>query len=220
VLTVAIAGCDGAGKSTLVRGLAAALAARGIDVEVVDKWDIFDPAAYPECAFLDGDRERLKRCVASMQGIARALFVLWMIAMTLKRMDDRAGEEKIRLLDGYWMKHAAAEIVLGCPADAVLATVRALPLADLTLFLDLPPEAALRRKPRPSRYECGCDARESREAFFSHQSRVRALLSEWTNELGWVRIDSEMPGGVVLDDVLRRVLRAFETRESAETVAA
>lgn len=203
---IAIAGCDGAGKSTLVRNLAAALVARGCDVEIIDKWDIFDPARHPECAFLDGDQDRLKQCVSAMDGVARALFIFWMISLPLKRID--AASDRIYLLDGYWMKHAAAEILLGCPPEVVLATVNALPEANLTFFLDASPATASGRKQRRSRYECGRDSESSQTAFSSHQSKVGALLSEWADERGWVRIDSEMPGESVLQQVLERVAGA------------
>lgn len=200
---IAIAGCDGAGKSTLVRSLAAALVERGFETEIVDKWDIFDPARHPECAFLAGGPERLKQCVSAMDGVARALFIFWMISLTLKRID--AASERIYLLDGYWMKHAAAEILLGCPPEVVLATVNALPEADLTIFLDVSADTALGRRQQRSRYECGRGPQSSRAAFCAHQSKVGALLSELARERGWVRIDSGMSRESVLLEVLKRI---------------
>src|SRR5262249_38687216 len=151
------------------------------------KWDIFDRRRYPECAFLDADQDRFKHCVAAMDGIARALFIFWMIALTLKRI--AAAPDKIYLLDGYWMKHAAAEILLGCPPELVLAAVNALPEADATLLLDVSPATAIGRKPQRSAYECGRSFAGTRTAFCSHQSRLGALLSEWADERGWARID-------------------------------
>lgn len=201
---IAIAGCDGAGKSTLVRNLAAALAGRGLDVEVVDKWDVFDPAQHPECAFLAGGPERLKQCVPAMDGVARALFIFWMIALTLKRV-RRGAARRIYLLDGYWMKHAAAEIVLGCPPAVVFAIVDALPEADLTFFLDVSPDIAAGRKRERSRYECGRDSENSRTGFSSHQAKVGSLLSGWADERGWVRVDSEAARESILEAALARI---------------
>lgn len=202
---IAIAGCDGAGKSTLVRNLAAALARRGHDVEVLDKWDIFDAQRYPECAFLGDDQEQLKRCVSAMDGVARALFIFWMISLTLKPL-RAAAAGKVYLLDGYWMKHAAAEILLGCPPGVVFAAVDALPEADLTFFLEVAPGTALGRKPQRSRYECGRSRDGSQAAFASHQAKVGSLLSTWAHERGWVRIDSDMAREAVLKEVLDRVV--------------
>ena len=218
-MLIAIAGCDGAGKSTLVRSLAAELALHGRDVEIVDKWDIFRAADYPECEFLNRDREQLTRCVSAMDGIARALFIFWMISLTLKRIGE-APSGKTYLLDGYWMKHAAAEILLGCPAEVVLATVNALPRADLTFLLDVSPETASGRKPSRSRYECGRQDGHSRAAFSSHQSRVRAVLSDWADEKGWIRIDSELPRDAVLRQVLGRIVGATHRGRSGEALAA
>jgi dTMP kinase len=215
---IAIAGCDGAGKSTLVRSLAAALVDRGFEAEVVDKWDVFDPARYPECAFLAGGPERLKQCVSAMDGVARALFIFWMIALTLKPI-RRGAADKVYLLDGYWMKHAAAEILLGCPPEIVLAAVNALPEADLTVFLDVPPATALGRKQQRSRYECGRGAETSRAAFASHQSKVGALLSEWARERGWARIDSGMSAERVLRTAVQRIERSLRPAPQAAHAA-
>jgi dTMP kinase len=201
---IAVAGCDGAGKSTLVRNLASALAAQGHDVEVLDKWDIYDAQRYPECAFLGGDQDQLKRGVAAMDGVARALFIFWMISLTLKPLRTAAAG-KIHLLDGYWMKHAAAEILLGCPPGVVLAAVDALPEADLTFFLDVAPGTALGRKPRRSRYECGRDRDGSQAAFASHQAKVGSMLSAWARKRDWIRIDSGMAPEAVLEEALRQI---------------
>jgi dTMP kinase len=217
-MLIAVAGCDGAGKSTLVRSLAAALERRGLAAEVVDKWDIFDPARYPECAFLDADQDRFKTCVAAMDGVARTLFIFWMIALPLKRIDPASG--KIYLLDGYWMKHAAAEILLGCPPELVLAAVDALPRADLTFFLDVSPGAALARKQDRSRYECGRGADGLPAAFVAHQSRLGALLDEWADERGWARIDAAAARESVLQEILRRVLCARDRPHAAAPLAA
>jgi len=201
---IAIAGCDGAGKSTLVRNLAVALASRGFETEIVDKWDLFDVTQFPECAFLAGGPERLKQCVPAMDGVARALFIFWMIALTLKPI-RRGAASKVYLLDGYWMKHAAAELLLGCPPEVVLAAVNALPEADLTIFLDVPPDTALERKQKRSRYECGRDPESSRSGFSSHQAKVGLLLSAWADERGWARIDSGMTRESVLREALKRL---------------
>jgi thymidylate kinase len=201
---IAIAGCDGAGKSTLVRNLAAALAERGFETEIVDKWDLFDASRYPECAFLTGGPERLKQCVPAMEGVARALFIFWMIALTLKPI-RRDAADKVYLLDGYWMKHAAAEILLGCAPEVVLAAVNALPEADLTFFLDVSPATASGRRQSQSRYECGRASESSPAAFSLHQTKLRALLSEWADARGWIRIDSEMSPESALNEALERI---------------
>ena len=210
---IAIAGCDGAGKSTLVRALAAELSAEGLGVEIVDKWDVFDPARYPECAFLDRDRERFKLCVSSMEGVARALFVFWMISLTLKRVDSAC--DTIYLVDGYWMKHAASEILRGCPPAVVFAAVDAMPRADVTFLLEVSAGAASERRPRRSPYECGLGADASHAAFASHQSKIGLLLTEWAEDRGWVRIDSNRAPESVLEEVLSRIPSGFRRAPAA-----
>src|SRR5258706_13326249 len=90
---IAIAGCDGAGKSTLVRNLAVALASRGFETEIVDKWDLFDVTQFPECAFLAGGPERLKQCGPAMDGVGRALLSFWVIALRPQPSVARPGSK-------------------------------------------------------------------------------------------------------------------------------
>lgn len=188
-MLIALAGCDGAGKTTQIRGLRARLAARGYSVSVLDKWDVLDTAKFPECRFLRPDLEELKRGIADMDGVSRALIFFWTLCFTLtKDRLDRPGH--VYLLDGYWMKHAAGEIALGCDANWVLATVRQMPSADVTIYMDIAPEDALERKTSFTLMECGRQRDKGREAFLTHQRRMRERLLGWCDEMGWVKISA------------------------------
>jgi dTMP kinase len=91
--TAAIAGCDGTGKSTLVGRVAQRLRARGVRVEILDKWDVFDAKRLSECRFLAPEPSTLRQCVAEMEGSARVLFIFWMIRVTLRRLQEREGAD-------------------------------------------------------------------------------------------------------------------------------
>jgi dTMP kinase len=168
------------------------LARRGYETSVIDKWDILDHERFPECRFIGVELDELKRCMASMPGISRALMLFWTLAITLTRPHPE-GADHIYLLDGYWMKHAAAEIALGCDAEWVLATVRRLPAPDLTLYLDVTPEVAVQRKGSFNLMECGLRPDLGRGSFLTHQRRLRRHLLRWCDEFGWARIQATFP---------------------------
>jgi len=156
---------------------------------VIDKRDILRPDKLPECRFLDPDFPKLRACVAEMNGPARALFWFWAIGISLSRADFE-NQERVYLLDGYWMKQAAAEVVYGCDADWVLHVVSAFPKPDLTIYLDVSPEDALARKTERTPYECGRRGDLDAGAFLDHQGQVRSVLLEWCERFGWERLST------------------------------
>ncbi|HEY0479793.1 MAG TPA: hypothetical protein VGD37_19875 [Kofleriaceae bacterium] len=188
-MLIALAGCDGAGKTTQIEALRARLSARGYCVSVLDKWDVLDTERFPECRFLRPDLGDLKACIADMEGVSRAMIFFWTLCITLTK-DRLERPDRIYLLDGHWMKHAAGEIALGCDPDWVLMTVRQMPRADVTIYLDIPPEDAFARKSSFTLMECGRDRTRSREAFLTHQRRMRERLLAWSDEMGWVKISA------------------------------
>lgn len=188
-MLVAVTGCDGAGKSTQVRQVGRWLEARGWRTEVIDRWEILDAEKFPECRFIRSTREEVRVCNSEMEGLARAMFLFWTISLTLERADLR-DPLRVYLLDSYWMKHAAAEIEFGCDPAWIEATVRCLPPADATVYLDITPEEALRRKPDVTPYECARNPDLNPEDFVSHQSKMRRRLLGWAGDYGWEVVSS------------------------------
>lgn len=180
-------GTDGAGKSTQIQRTIARLAGRGLTAQRHDKWDVLDRGRFPECRFIGESLDDLRRCITEMEGDSRALFLFWTLAATLKGM----GSCDVDLIDGYWYKHAAAELTLGCSRQLIDALGAALPPPDHVLYLRVDPERALARKPALTRYECGRDPALSPESFLRHQHRLRALLDERARESGWTVIDAD-----------------------------
>ncbi len=205
-MLIAFAGLDGAGKSTQTKALAKRLGDDGRSVKIIDKWDVLDPTIHPECRFMDSNLEELRVCISEMKGPGRALFLFWCIALTTTRSMTEPYDCFIS--DGYWMKHAAAELAMGASRAMIEGYVEAMPKADLTLYFDVAPEMALERKIAGdlTPYECGCDPEMRPERFLKHQSAVRAVLRDWAARDGWITIDATRDAGTIAEDVAGHVL--------------
>jgi adenylate kinase len=112
------------------------------------------------------------------------LFLGWLNTLAAERA--RAAEEDLVVLDGYWIKHAATELLAGCPEKLVDAIVEAMAPVDTVVFFDVTPQEALRRKKGDiTPYECGRDPRCRPESFLSHQTAVRDVMLDWADRRGW-----------------------------------
>ncbi len=199
-MLVAFAGCDGAGKTTQVKMVRQWLEEKGWQAEIVDRWDILDVEKFPECRFIRSSRNEVRVCNSEMEGLGRAMFLFWTISLTLQKINWR-DSSRVYLLDGYWMKHAVAEIEFGCDPEWIEATVRSLPPADVTIYLDITPEEALHRKPDVTPYECGRDATLNPEDFIRHQTKLRQGLLRWADDFGWNVISSMQESSLVTQQI-------------------
>jgi dTMP kinase len=204
-MLIALIGADGAGKSTQAAMLRDRLAETGIAVRYFDMWNVLKPELHPECRFVTGDRPVVRTCIAEMEGPGRALFLFWMMALAARR--SLADAADIVVADGYWQKHAAAELAYGCPPALIDGVSAAFPRPDLTLFLDVTPEIALARKGSAglTPYECARDPAMPPEKFLTHQARVRATLASWATSENWARIDAGREPAPVAADIDRAV---------------
>jgi thymidylate kinase len=208
---IVVTGADAVGKSTLTRALRDRLEARGTGTRQVDKWQIYDFQAHPECAFLEGVPLRLLRSsISAMPVPARTLFLFWTMNITMR--DEFVGGGDVVFIDSYWYKHAAAERVYGASEELIDAAVATLPVPDLVILLDIEPERAWERKAASGfhdvvPYECGMDAEMTRESFVRHQGRLRAELLGWARRFGWVVLDADAP----LQELERRALERVDT---------
>lgn len=212
-MRVAVVGGDGAGKSSATRYLETQLTRRGLLVRRVDKWDVIRADMYPEYRFMRDDLPTLRRCVSDMQPVTRTFFLFWTLHGTLQKHAEEGAD--IVLLDGYWPKHAASEILYSRCPDLVEAAVALMPPTDLTLFLDVTPEIAYARRIADTGtplvpYECGLDENLSREGFLSHQTRSREILSRWSDFYGWSRIDADRDPQDVRDALDQAIQTALE----------
>jgi thymidylate kinase len=205
---VSLVGSDGAGKSTVSRLATERLAAAGATVERVDRWDIVDSPAYPATRFMKPDVPDTRLCVAEMPNPTRFLFLMWSISHALlARTPPAVGDDSVTVLDGYWMKHAASEIVYGLDRAWAESVVSALPVSEQVLYLRLDPKRAWERKVGRDvvPYECGMDPDCSQENFLAHQDRILAQLDDWAERFGWITVDAGQPVDDVADQVVATV---------------
>ncbi|MER8235558.1 thymidylate kinase [Streptomyces sp. NPDC094049] len=210
-MLLALTGTDGVGKSTVSRALVTELNRRGHRARTVDRWDIVADDRYPAARFLSHDIRDIRTCVADMPGTSRLLFLVWSMAMALEGL--REDPDEIVVVDGYWMKHAASEIVYGLEPSWVEAVVAGLPAADLTVRLGLDPSTAWRRKQGDLvPYECGMDPACAEESFLAHQRSISGHLDRWTGRHHWPTVDADQP----LARVTAELVELVELAERAE----
>lgn len=206
-MLIAIAGPDGAGKSTLSKRLVQSLRQRGLDAVRLDRFDILDSQVSPASGFIDTDVLTVRQAVLAMPSAsARLLFILWSIAVTVSQA-VAAKPDRIIIHDSYWMKHTAAEILFGADEEAALAAVQLLPRPDLVFYFKAPAETLLARKPADDRvpYECGMDPACAPESFLNHQRRIQGLLEAWSERDGWLEVDGRQPLEAVEAQLLERI---------------
>jgi dTMP kinase len=219
MVLVAIVGCDGAGKSSAVQLLRTELS-REFRVKQIDKWNVLDSATFPEYRFMIPDLPTLRRCVSDMPEVTRTLFVFWTLHGTLTPKATAGAD--IVLLDGYWPKHAASEILYSGRRELVEMLSAIMPTPDLTLFLDVDPAVAYRRRSADKTtplvpYECGLDQTCSEAGFMCHQKATRKILTEWCETFNWTRIDANAEQTTVADAIFaatRCMMRNVSRRPS------
>jgi dTMP kinase len=212
-MLVAIVGSDGAGKTTISKALVHALNQMGRPARCVERWDIIANRAFPSARFLKNDLPDIRSCVADMPPQSRFLFLLWSMSLALSGEICPNREDEIIILDGYWMKHAASEVVYGLAPEWVISVAAGLPEPQVVLRLNLTPEQAWSRKQRDIvPYECGMDESCSRESFLGHQTRLQAVLDQWSGRYGWIDINAASPLQAVLTTAAAKILASAPHR--------
>ena len=199
-MLIAFAGIDGAGKTTQVYRIHQWLKEEGWESEIVDRWEILDPEKFPECRFIRSSRSEVRVCNSEMEGLGRAMFLFWTISLVIDKI-VKGDPDRVYLLDSYWMKHAVAEIEFGCDPAWIEATVKALPPADLTIYLDITPEEALSRKLDLTPYECARNPELNEEDFLRHQAKLRQGLQRWAVDYGWEVVSSMQEPAQVTEQI-------------------
>ncbi|SET49378.1 Thymidylate kinase [Salinibacillus kushneri] len=209
-MLITFTGCDGSGKSTQIKKIQKWLRDNNYNVDILDKWNILDSEKFPECRFINTPLSDLRVCISEMEGISRALFLFWSISITLTK-NNLQDKNHIYLLDGYWMKHAASEILYGCDEKWIKETFLQLPISDLVFYFDVPPKEALKRKQGDlTPYECGRDNEVKEENFIRHQTKLRKLLKSWANSYSWQQVSSLQPEDDITNNVQNIILNEIK----------
>lgn len=208
---IAVVGGDGAGKTSAAQ-LVSSTFRPELCVRQIDKWDVLDKIQHPEYRFLLSDLALFRRCVSDMPEITRTLFLFWMLHGTFTPSATRGAD--LIVLDGYWPKHAASEIIYSGRHDLVEMLISIMPAPTLTLMLDVDPAVAYERRVADKAtflvpYECGLDLNCSKHAFMTHQSKIREILLGWCSTFGWKRLDANVDRAIVENSVLGAVRSAM-----------
>jgi thymidylate kinase len=207
-MLVSMVGADGAGKSTVSKLTAERLTAHGRAVDRVDRWDIVANPAYPATRFMRPDIPDTRLCVAEMPTAPRFLFLMWSISMAVQAKPTADRPDSVTLLDGYWMKHAASEIVYGLDRGWVESIVAGLPRSAAVLYLRADPAVTWERKRGRDvvPYECGMDPECGELTFLRHQHKIQAVLDSWAERDGWTVVDAHAS----LTDVITQVIEDMD----------
>lgn len=212
-MLLTIVGGDGAGKSTVSRLVTERLEAEGRFVDRVDRWDVIDSPQYPLARFIRPEVREIRACLAEMENPSRFLFMMWLVGHAVLGRGTGSAQGTVTLLDGYWMKHAASEIVYGLEPAWTQSVVAGLPEADVVVYLRLDAEEAWRRKRDGDLvpYECGMDKECSQDSFVRHQRKIGAILDDWSTRFGWTEIDASAPVEQVVESVLELATKAADS---------
>lgn len=161
---ICIAGMDGTGKSTLVKGLQQHFPGAA----VAEIWDLLRQ----ERSTLFISKRDVDNYLGTLTPDSRLLF----LAHAMKYSLDKAMQSPLVVINAYVYKYFAAELAYGADRKLVQKIVDALPVPDITICLRLDPAVTALRKDRFSRYECGLATEPSPEKFAAFQKRV---AEEW-----------------------------------------
>lgn len=173
-----------------------------------DKWDIYDRDLHPFCAFLQCRLDELRSSISAMPVPARTLFLFWTMHVTMRR--DLLDGADYTILDSFWYKHAASELIYGAPPKLVEELARPLPEPDMVFLLDVDPQVTWCRKQARDiddlvPYECGMSSHLNAESFISHQRKLRDVLSSWAVQRDWHVLDGSLPADAVVEMIAQAV---------------
>ncbi|RRO07663.1 hypothetical protein DMB81_009745 [Pectobacterium aquaticum] len=209
MLIITLAGTDGAGKSTQAQLIKDWLKKRGFEVLVVDKWSILDSSQHPECRFINSNLDELRHCISEMKNQSRTLFLFWSIFQSMENIRFNASDKTVFILDGYWIKHAASEIIYGNSEDWVLSITSEFPESDIVLYFDIPVSETVHRKDEFTPYECGRNIDFTKQDFVSHQNTLKKLMDTWCEKFKWTVIDAGLDKNKVFDCIIEHIKKVL-----------
>lgn len=207
-MLIVVTGIDGSGKSTVTNLLLESLRESGALTRRRDKWDVYDRALHPSCKFLHGPLAELRSCISSMPVPSRTLFLFWTMHLTMRQ--ELLANVDYCILDSFWYKHAASEIIYGSPPELVEALSRPLPEPDDVFFLDVDPQEAWRRKQAMNfedivPYECGMAETPDAASFIAHQTRLRKQMMAWARQHRWRVLDGSLSPREIVELIVSEV---------------
>lgn len=205
---VAVAGIDGAGKSTLAAALCEALKDAGHEAILVGKSTVDVPSNAEFSQYLDAVNAVVYRRTASVGQACGDHYWLFALAAWYSLQDRLVIQPALRagthvILDNAHQKILARFAVNPeVPTDVARQVFAHLTTPDLVLFLRVTAEEALRRKREFTQLEAGRTG-PSQGHFVSYQDKVTEELSRQQAGETWASIDvTARDPGAVLGDAL------------------
>ncbi|MGL4610642.1 MAG: dTMP kinase [Trueperaceae bacterium] len=217
-LFVCLEGIDGAGKTTLAKQLVIQLQSQNIDAVLVEKnsstfdnpfvtrhSSILSPLIWdttPEAPlYLLGDNHWLH------------LIAAWLFLVDHARLQPLLVKHSVVISDGWYFKYLARfTLKANFDQSLVLHTFQQLTSPDQVIFVHLPPEVAANRKAIFSTAESGGMDNFSanpRDGFIAYQTKVQALLEEWSQAFGWNKIDGQTTESQLVEKVICALKQAI-----------
>lgn len=199
-MIIAITGPDGSGKSTTCKKVA-----EFFQNEFTSK-SISIASAWDEHSQLFSTRSKAQNYLNSLEGYTRSLFIFHSVSRSIDLAKRK--NSKIILVDGYWYKYAVSEIGLGVSREWVISAAKMLPTPDFTLFLDILPEKAAKRKQQISEYEQGKSIGSNQiDRFVRFQTQLKPIWKEIEFQFGpWKHISSELDPDQVAQTLIEECL--------------
>lgn len=213
-MLITFIGPDGAGKSTQTKIAHQWLLANGFDVVILDKWAILDINLHPECRFINSSLEDIRVCIAEMENESRALFLFWSIFQTMNKYNDLKSSKKIYISDGYWVKHAASEIIYGNNSEWINSIIKAFPKSDLTFYFNIEPEITALRKKTFTPYECGRFNNTNIDNFIVHQKKLKKILDTWNDKESWININADQSQNDISGSILEQLAQVLKNEKT------
>ena len=199
MMLIAFEGLDQSGKATQARRLSARLEQNGRRVHLISFPDYLTPIGQEIAKALAGERQ-----------FAPDVMQLLYIANRFEykpRLDSWLSAGDVVICDRYRASSIAYGEAQGLDPDWMDETQHPLPMPAVTIFLDIPPEAGVKRK---------SSGRDLYERDLALLGRVRESYRRQASQPDWVLIDATPAKAVVAEAVAQAVLPRLERRSAPE----
>ncbi|WGL60603.1 AAA family ATPase [Pigmentibacter sp. JX0631] len=181
---IVVTGPDGSGKTTVCNKLQFFLSEKLNErsITIASVWDQYEE--------LFASQEHAQTYLKNLKGSSRSYFIFHAVQRSLELARER--KKKIIIMDSYWYKYVVSEIALGSKKEILYQIANLFPIPDLTIYLDISAELALKRKKEISNYEQGiAKGKNSEEKFLNFQNSLRPVWKEIEGQFGpWFSISA------------------------------